>query len=665
MGRTLLGVMPAPIKNDRQPVLDPSITEISGGGFTPLEQPPATLTGLHPHLPPAEVPPHIDPTHATPTAIGLSASRAGTSSGFGSTVKVEPPRDPQAPKTTKTLELEVTARGSFDDKTPVIHSAAPDKSGFKGTLLGVSPISPLMNTLPAGPAGGAEQPHSFQNKTMLGVAPIGVIPRTFEGSSEAPDMERKGSFEPPILESGLPHHKGTLLGVAMPGIAPLNPGVQKAEALPRDRSERAAAMQVDAPTSLDARIDAAVNEATNKTVERIDEQRTLQHKRLAIVLGILATVLLGVIATALFWWKSLHLTVTVITSETNTEQLRIDCSACQEGTTIKIDGRSAVFHQGQATLQLQKKLAIGLNRLALEVKRPNRTRSEIVSAIVPVEFRVTSDLSELVKDPPQLLVAVEAVPQTHIQIDDRTFTVGADGKLKIPFDVTAQLTGPSSGVGQFERKLDYRVTQRDGTIVSGSIVVKTPITPLELVSPGLAFITPKATFTLSGRTSPKAKLTANNHPLAVSSDGAYLQDMALSAPGATRLRVIAHEEGLAPRFVEIALERVVNDRQRAEEMSRNVEKTYDSVVQALASKPGSLVALSGEIVAEESVGPTTRYVIQSNCAHPPCLTSIRYGAPLALKRGQRIRAIGIGRLTKRADSAERDLAIEASLVVED
>jgi hypothetical protein len=478
-------------------------------------------------------------------------------------------------------------------------------------------------------------------------------------------MERQGSFEPPTLESGLPHHKGTLLGVAMPGIAPLNPGIQKVETVPRERSERAAPIQVNAPNTLEERIDAAVNEATNKTVERIDEQRTVQRKRLAVILGILATVLLGVIASALFWWKSLHLTVTVTTSETSAEQLQIVCSACQEGTTLLLDGRSAIFHEGQATLQLQKRLAIGLNRLALEVKRPNRTRSEIVNAIVPVEFRVTSDLSELAKDPPQLLVVVEAVPQTHIQIEDRTFTVGADGKLRIPFDVTTQLTGPSSAVGRFEKKLDYRVTQRDGTVVTGSIVAKSPITPLELVSPGLAFITPKATFTLSGRTSPKAKLTANNHPLVVNSDGAFLQDMALSAPGATRLRVFAHEEGLAPRFVEIALERVVNDRQRAEEMSRNLERNYDSIVQALATKPGSLVALSGEVVAEETVGPTTRLVIQSNCGKPPCLTSVKYGAPLAIKRGQRIRAIGIGRLTKRADSADRDLAIEASLVVED
>jgi hypothetical protein len=314
---------------------------------------------------------------------------------------------------------------------------------------------------------------------------------------------------------------------------------------------------------------------------------------------------------------------------------------------------------------LPQKLAIGVNRLALEVKRPNRTRSEIVETTVPVEFRVTTDLNQLAKDPPQLFLVVEAMPQTLIQVDGRTLTVGPDGTLRVPVDVLGLLTGTSPNVGRFERKLDYTVTQRDGTVSSGSVVAKTGITPLELTAPGLTLITPNTTFTLAGRTSPKAKLTANGHALAVAADGTFRQDMALSAPGATHLRMIAQEEGIAPRFVEIALERVVNVRQRADELSRTLERDYDAITKLVTQNPGTVVALTGEVIALETAGPTTRLVISSGCASPPCLASVRHGALLTLKRGAKIRAIGPGRLTKRATGEERDLTVDASLVAED
>jgi hypothetical protein len=387
---------------------------------------------------------------------------------------------------------------------------------------------------------------------------------------------------------------------------------------------------------------------------------------LAWVFGVASSLLIIIIAVAtLVWWKTIHLTVSVVTSETNTEQLRINCSNCQTGTTISLQGQSATFRDGQATLTLRNRLTIGVNRLALEVKRPNRTRSEIVNASVPVEFRVTSDLSNLSKDPPQLLVVVEAIPQTLIQIDGRTLTVGTDGKLTIPVDVSEQLLGPSSGVVRFERKLDYTVTQKDGTVTAGSVVAKTGITALDVISPGLNHITPTATFTLSGRTSPRAKLTANGHLISIAADGTFRQDMALSAPGATRLRVRAQEEGAAPRLVDISLERVTNLRQRADELSRSLETTYDGITKLLSEKSDSPVALHGEVVAQESTGPTTRLVVSTNCQKPPCLASVRYGAALTLKRGARIIAIGNGRLTKRTANDARDLTIDASLVMEE
>jgi hypothetical protein len=288
-----------------------------------------------------------------------------------------------------------------------------------------------------------------------------------------------------------------------------------------------------------------------------------------------------------------------------------------------------------------------------------------VDATVPVNFRVTTDVAKLSSDPPQLSVVVEAIPRSLVQIDDRTLSVDASGKLTVLIDMTTSLLGTSSNIVSFERKLNYVITETDGTVTRGSLATKTGITPLEIQSPGFELITQTGTFTLSGRTSPRAKITANGYSFTANDNGTFRQDMVLSAPGTTQLRVRAEDKGLTPRLVNISLERVTNLRTRANELDRTFATDYDSIVERVTEEPNSLVAIHGEVVAQQSSGPATVLIISAKCLRTPCLVSVRHGAPLSLKRGIRIIAIGRGRLTKKEAEDARDLAVDASLVIEE
>jgi len=103
---------------------------------------------------------------------------------------------------------------------------------------------------------------------------------------------------------------------------------------------------------------------------------------------------------------------------------------------------------------------------------------------------------------------------------------------------------------------------------------------------------------------------------------------------------------------------------RADELLKTIPSNYDAVTAAVGAQPNTLVALEGEVVALEVVGPETRIAISSDCRNAPCLASIRLGAPLSLKHGEKIVAIGHGRLTKRGSTDKFDLSLDASMVVE-
>ncbi|HEY5957325.1 MAG TPA: hypothetical protein VIV60_12255, partial [Polyangiaceae bacterium] len=404
---------------------------------------------------------------------------------------------------------------------------------------------------------------------------------------------------------------------------------------------------------------------TVELTESSNSERKRQRRSLTWIFGSAAAALfvLGAVALA-FWWTSVRLNVEVQSGESGGERLALTCSNCPDGTTVAMEEKLTSFRANRASIDLVRRLAIGRNQLTLQVKRPNRPRGELVRVTVPVDFRASVSLTDLAANPPRLSVELETMPGTQFTVDGKLYAVDSSGKLKVPIDVAASLSGPAAAVVPLERRIAYEVN-REGNITRGTLVVRSGITPLELTTPGPLHITQQPTFTLSGRTSPLAKLLANGHNIAVASDGTFHQEMALSAPGATTLTVRAQEPNQAPRIVDVSLERVTNLRQRALELSRSLPSDFDTIKASAEASPDSMVGLHAEVVAIESVGALTRIVGSSECRRRPCLSSIRYGGPLAMRPGDRFMALGRARVSARANSSDRDLSLEAGLVLEE
>jgi hypothetical protein len=647
--RSTSSVPPAPIGSGFQPfapvasalttVLDPSASGQGPSRATSAEAPPQTLTGL------------VDPSKTLP----LSAARSPI--GFGAQspgVAATPAVQPAMPDVNN---LPGAPGMRAEDREQAVGARA---FSMHGTLIGVSPMAPGREQS----AGENPATKGQFHGTLLGVSPI--VPADYAAAQAARVPDHAGTSDPhrpssapPPASPFAPGHKGTLLGVAMPGIAPLQPGQAKVAPAP-----------IAPPATVPANPAPIVRQASvNPPRQEIDEQglaaRRTQRQRLAWVFGTAAVLLVVLIVVALgVWWTSVHLTVEVTTSESGTERLTINCSNCPDGSKATIDSKHATFKSHSAVIELARRLSIGQNQLTLNVVRPNRTRGETVNVTVPVEFRVTSSIAELAADPPAVSAQLETTPGSRFILEGQTYTVGPSGLLKVPVDVSSMLVGPASTVVPFERNLAYEVVLGNSSM-KGTLVVRTGITPLEVATPGPAHVTQNATFTLSGRTTAQAKLTANGHVIAVAPDGTFRQEMALSAPGSTKLFVRAQEANLAPRLAEIALERVTNLKQRADELVRPLLSDFDAIVASAEKKPDTMVALRAEVVAIETVGALSRIVGTSNCSRGPCLSSVRYGGPLSLRRGNRFIAVGKARLTPRLNSTERDLAVEASLVVED
>jgi hypothetical protein len=628
----MLGVAPTPPPaNVKGPAPGEEPPNPPNADFQPFAPVPGTLAGLTPSEQQEQQPEETGVEPSPQTLAGLTdPSRAPqqhpgrTLMGFGawpSPVESATPPLATAPAnvpTTDTSQPSMAEAGPLGGAKPAAHAtlmgvsplvapgaaeateARPAVAQFKGTLLGVSPFGdPRMP--PAGPSPNASElgatlpipgavptvpgrPQPLAHATMLGMAPVPNAVAQAVAPSKNAEFRDFGNMAVP---HGSPAHKGTLLGVAMPGIAPMQPG----QAKPGGPSPVTPPVSIQTTDAPEPRRLTSDYDGAREVAERARAERAVQTRRLAWVFGTAAMLLVVLIVVALgVWWTSVHLAVSVTTGESGNENLVLTCSNCPDGTRATIESKTTTFKSGRATIELLRRLSIGDNELTLQVVRPSRTRGETVTVTVPVEFRVTSSVAELAADPPAVSVQCDAAPGTRLAVDGQVSAVGANGQLKVPLDVSAMLTGQAGTVLPFERRIAYEVT-REGRLSKGTLVVRSGITPLELTTPGSMYVTQNATFTLSGHTSAKARLTANGHNIAVAADGTFLQEMALSAPGATKLYLRAQEANLAPRLVEISLERVTNLRQRADELARPLPTDFDAISALAVTKPDSLVAL--------------------------------------------------------------------------
>ena len=377
---TMLGLAPLPSAGAKTPAepapatVPPPAPAPEATAFVPAAPATTAFSPAASAKPTAE--PHrsqsIEPKRKRSTMLGLAFSLpqpAPTTKAENPSTSPSRPRDAEGSSHHSTmLGMPSILTQHLPTKTPEIPVAEPDKQqsstgGDKhSTMLGL-------------PSSLAQTDSTNQaTRTLLGQG-------TFSAS---PPM----GVALPLTDTG----KGTLIGVAIPGIAPINPGVAKAVA--KEPNENSVAPS-EAPRG----------ESSEERTSAKTRTRAVGHT-LFWTLSTVAIVLALVSLAAVWRWRaSPKLEVQVQSDEAGNDSLAIECKNCDETVSFAIDNAKTKVRNHHATIPLRTPLKIGPNRVSVTMTRDTH-RPEIIQLNFPVDYRVTGDLSGLDDTPARLRLRV-------------------------------------------------------------------------------------------------------------------------------------------------------------------------------------------------------------------------------------------------------------------
>ena len=275
--------------------------------------------------------------------------------------------------------------------------SAPRAPGLQQTMIGIAPPGPKT------PSAGLEP-------VISQPSPRPVVDRGYPTPPPPPEvpLQPRPHSAGGTLPQLAPHQK-TMLGVARPGIAPLNPGQAKASVAP------GAAVP---PHSVTVPLHAAAPRRPLAVPEPVavgaKAARTAPVKPRIPTLAALAIVAAGALFAAasvvwLFYRGHGSIEARAQSLPDGTEQLELSCLACDDGTVSRLDAATATFTAHRATLPLTRPLKVGENPMTITLVSP-RAKQTFVDISVPIAFRVRGDTSGLDAPTPELRVLVNALP---------------------------------------------------------------------------------------------------------------------------------------------------------------------------------------------------------------------------------------------------------------
>jgi len=565
-------------------------------------------------------------------------------------------------------------------ETVVGYSPPAAEARFRGTMIGFAPAP--TPPAPAQPTPAAQPPPAAQQapnpkagglrKTMIGIAPLGPsgeapsVPAPPEAQSLAAGPTDMPSYPtpPPPPEAAprvgpggtlphLPAHQKTMVGIARPGIAPLNPGQAKPTAsaptapapIPSAAGAYPSAGSLPSANQVGAAPSPALPSHPHGPALRT-ARAEVRHKQGIPALAAVSMVgAAGLFAAAAVVWLfyrghgSIEARATALAD--GKEQLELTCSACDDGTVARLDAANATFAGHHASLALSRPLKVGENPMTVTLVSP-RGKQSFVDISVPIAFRVRGDTSGLDAPTPELRVLVNAVAGSTVTVDGKTVALNAEGEGRYVLDVSSEVTGLDASVKTLERHLPYVVTPPNGPSQTGSVSLQAGVTPLVIDAPGPAVLLETSNFVLAGRTAKGGTLTVSDRPITVDTNGRFAQMMNVSAPGETTIIVRATNKDTAPRLFPLRVKRVDSLQREAERVRQRATSNYAAIADQAEIKRGWAVALDGVTVEARTENYNTVVVmdVQGGCTHAPCLARITYGAPYSLAQGDKFSAFG-------------------------
>lgn len=414
-----------------------------------------------------------------------------------------------------------------------------------------------------------------------------------------------------------------MLGVARPGIAPLNPGQTK------ESPVAPAARPVIAPL---------IPQRSPRAAP--DPKRGIPLLAAAAMIG--AAGLFAAAAVVWLFYRG-HGAIEAHASAAadGGEQLELSCAACADGAVLRLDAARATFSDHRATLPLTRPLKVGENPMTITLVSAKGKQS-FVEVSVPIAFRVRGDTTGLDAPNPEFRVSISALPGSNVTVDGKPVPLNAEGEGSYALDVSADVTGLDAAVKTLERRVPYVVTPPNSAAQSGSVRLQAGVTPLVIDAPGSAVVLETPNFVLAGRTAKTGALTVGDRPITVDVTGRFAQMMNVSAPGETTIVIRATSKDMAPRLFPLRVKRVDSLAREADRVRQRATSNYAKIADQPQNKRGWAVALDGSVVDARTENYNTVAVmdVQGGCTQAPCLVRLVYGAPFTLARGDKLSAFG-------------------------
>jgi len=448
-------------------------------------------------------------------------------------------------------------------------------------------------------------------KTMLGVAVPGIAPTNPESGAAKPQPNR------------------TMLGIAVPGVAPINPGGPAASYEPVIRNYEGAEYEAPAPTP-------------SYRPRSIPAAPPL-HRRPAFVVALLGLgVGIFIVAFALLWKSPPPLKSEARVDDKGQDLLHITCVSCPDGTVLQIDKSEARTQTNVADIPLSKPLVVGDNKYAIKIDRPGAGRDETVEITIPIAYRIRPDLSGLSATPPSIKVLVEAEPGATVTVDSSAVTLDAAGKGAHAIDVTKECTGQLSETKVIDRSIAYTVQTKGGPQDKGQVAVKVGVAPLILDAPRNVAVVDSPSFLVAGRTAKGASIEIEGNAIQTNADGTFSRRMRVERMGETEVRVRAISKDFAPRSVVFKVKRVANLEEEARVFASTVALKPEVLFADAASNTGKTVQLNGDVIDARVQGSLTIALLDAEkaCSKPPCLVRLVVGAPEGVAKGDQLRVFG-------------------------
>ncbi len=520
---------------------------------------------------------------------------------------------------------------------------------FKRTMMGFGAA------VPPAPAGSVAARPNPLGSTMVGIAPQAPV------ASTAPSVPAPPSANP---ERVIPNK--TMMGVAIPGIAPLRPGDEKRGPLGatiRHRDPLPRGVDLPLPAVLPA--PDPIHDLPVPTPPRIVRKRGVPLAVVALIAGGLLVV--GGATIALLWHGATPIAATPRVAPDGTDALHLTCepASCKDGTVVTVDSASATFASGAADLPLAQPLHVGQNALSLHVDRPGMGRDEVIALTVPVAYRVRADVSAMNEPHPNILIHVEALAGSEVRVADKSVTLDATGAGTYAIDESAATEGPADESHVVSLDVPYTVTNAGHAPETGTVSARQAIAPLRVDAPGPRAVIESDQVLLAGRAAKGATVTVDGAAATVGADGTFEKSVSLTAPGEISVEVRSGTTTLAPRTVHVAVKRVASLAEEAKAFEKEAPLGYDAALANLASDAGKPIVVDGEVVEPRASGHRTLLLVDDRrgCAKGPCLARVVIGQEIAVARGDRLRAYGRVARTFTTPAGQSVPEVEADFVL--